>query len=133
MLSQQIFRHFPNTTPNPVLPLLTADNGLVGRLLIFAMISVGAPFFEELFFRGALFGALRARFPWVASAVISAILFAIVHPPVNWLPIFGLGFGMATMREMRQSLVPSIVAHFLQNTASFVFLSLLFGGGSSGG
>jgi len=88
-------------------------------------VAIGAPFFEELFFRGALFTSLRTRFGWGLSAVLCAAAFALVHPPVNWLPIFGLGYVLSTMREMRQSLIPCFVAHFLQNALVFVALSLL--------
>ena len=49
-VSELIFRHFPNATPNPALTLLTSVDGFGARFLIFAMVAVGAPFFEELFF-----------------------------------------------------------------------------------
>lgn len=126
-LSQVIFRHFPNTSPNPILPLLSAEQSPSGRLLIFAMVAVGAPVFEELFFRGALWSGLRARYGAVASVFGSAALFALVHPPSNWLPIFGLGIGLAVMRELRQSLIPCITAHLIQNSFTFILLSVLFG------
>ena len=126
-VSELIFRNIPNTTPNPIMPLITSERDLTGRLVIFVMVALAAPLFEEIFFRGALFGGLRARYPWVISAVISSALFAVVHPAQDWLPIFGLGFGLATMREMRQSLVPCITAHLLQNTATFLLISSLFG------
>lgn len=125
-VSQRIFQHFPNATPNPILPLLTSSSDFAPRLLIFTMVAVGAPFFEELFFRGALFTGLRTRLGWSLSALACAVVFALVHPPSSWLPIVGLGFGLSALREMRQSLVPCFVAHFLQNAAVFVFMSLLF-------
>jgi hypothetical protein len=125
-VSELIFKHFPNTTPNPILPLLVSENGGAGRLLIFTMVAIGAPFFEELFFRGALFTGLRTRWGWGVSVLVCGLAFALVHPPVNWLPIFGLGCVLSTMREMRQSLVPCFVAHFLQNAVVFASLFLLF-------
>ncbi len=124
-VSELIFRHFPDATPNPALTLLTSADGFGARFLIFATVAIGAPFFEEMFFRGALFTGLRTRFGWGLSAVLCALAFALVHPPVNWLPIFGLGYVLSTMREMRQSLVPCFVAHFLQNFLAFVALNLL--------
>ncbi len=126
LISQVIFRHIPNTAPNPIMPLMASEQDMASRLLIFGMVAVAAPFFEELFFRGALFGGLRTRWGWVVCAVISGVLFAVVHPPQDWLPIFGLGFGLATMREMRQSLVPCFIAHGIQNTGAFLLLSALF-------
>ena len=110
------------------MPLIAAEQDVVGRAIIFVMVALAAPFFEELFFRGALFSGLRTRWGWVASALVSGAIFAIAHPPQDWLPIFGLGFGLAAMREMRQSLVPCITAHLIQNALAYLFLTTLFGG-----
>jgi membrane protease YdiL (CAAX protease family) len=127
LLSRLIFQHDQTRTPNPIMPLMAAEQDPLRRLVIFLMVAVGAPLFEEIFFRGALFSGLRTRYGWVLSAAISGAVFAIAHPPQDWLPIFGLGFAFATMREMRQSLAPTITAHFLQNTLAFIGTSLLFG------
>jgi membrane protease YdiL (CAAX protease family) len=127
LISRLIFEHDQTRTPNPIMPLMAGEQDPLRRVVIFLMVAVGAPLFEEIFFRGALFSGLRTRYGWVLSAVISGAVFAIAHPPQDWLPIFGLGFAFATMREMRQSLVPTITAHFLQNSFAFIGMSLLFG------
>lgn len=126
-LSHLIFRHNPDTAPNPILPLIAGEHDPVGRVVIYLLAAVAAPLFEELFFRGVLFSGLRTRFGWVVSGLISGACFALVHPMQDWLPIFGLGFVFAAMREMRQSLVPGMVAHFCQNSFAFIALSVLFG------
>jgi membrane protease YdiL (CAAX protease family) len=115
------------TAPNPMLPLLAGERDLLNRVLLALMATIAAPAFEEFFFRGALFTALRARLRWVPSALISATVFACMHPVRDWLPILVLGFAFATMREMRQSLVPGLVAHALQNTLAYIGLSALSG------
>lgn len=127
-LSELIYRDSGDLTPNPALPLLLTENSLVGRLILFGLVAISAPLFEELFFRGALFSGLRARMSWLPAALLSATVFALLHPMNDWLPIIGLGFVFALLREGRQSLVPSITAHFLQNTQSY--LALLFTAGS---
>jgi membrane protease YdiL (CAAX protease family) len=127
LLSRLIFQHDQTRTPNPIMPLMAAEQDPLRRIVIFLMVAVGAPLFEEIFFRGALFSGLRTRYGWVLSGIISGAVFAIAHPPQDWLPIFGLGFAFAAMREMRQSLVPTITAHFLQNSFAFIGMSLLFG------
>lgn len=127
-INQYLFRNNTSATPNPVLPLLAGEQDATLRFVIFLLVAVGAPLFEEFFFRGVLFSALRTRFAWVGSAVISGALFAVMHPPSDWLPIFGLGFVLATLREMRQSIVPGIVAHFLQNFMAYFLMSTLFSG-----
>jgi membrane protease YdiL (CAAX protease family) len=126
-ISRYLFRHDPNVAPNPIMPLIAADRDPLGRLVIFLLAAVAAPFFEELFFRGVLYTGLRTRFRALPSVLLSAVLFAVGHPIQDWIPILGLGVVFAVMREMRQSLVPSIIAHCLQNGITFLALSLLFG------
>jgi hypothetical protein len=125
-IARAIFHESSAATPNPMLPMLTAHHDFFGRFLIFSMVSLAAPFFEEVFFRGTLFTGLRQRQAFLAAAALSGVVFAMLHPMADWLPIFGLGFAFACARELRQSLVPCLVAHFLQNTMSFVLLTLLF-------
>ena len=74
-----------------------------------------------------LFTGLRRRYAGVPSALISAVLFAMVHPQRDWLPIFGLGVGLAVLRHLRQSVGPGIVVHALQNGATFLMLNSVFG------
>ena len=124
-------RFFKNSesalAPNPVLPMIAGEGSEIGRLVLFCLVAVAAPVFEELFFRGVLYPALKTRFPTVACVVISAACFAVVHPMGDWLPIFGLGCALATVRELRQSVVPGIVMHFCQNAMAFTLMSSVFG------
>lgn len=126
LLAQKLF-HGSGATPNPILPLLASDRAPLDRALIFLLAGVGAPLFEEFFFRGALFGSFRANLRWGAAAALSALVFAMVHPMQDWLPIFALGLAFGTIRELRQSLVPGIVAHCLQNSFAFLMLTSVFG------
>ncbi len=112
--------------PNPVLPMIAGEGSGIGRFVLFCLVALAAPIFEELFFRGVLYSALKTRLRTPACVLISAACFAVVHPPGDWLPIFGLGCVLATAREMRQSLVPGIVIHFCQNAMTFAALSSLF-------
>ena len=115
-----------NLSPNPVLPMIAGEENPVGRIVLFLLVAVAAPIIEELFFRGVLYSALKTRFSTVACVVISAACFAVVHPMGDWLPIFGLGCLLATVRELRQSVVPGIVLHFCQNAMAFTLMSSLF-------
>lgn len=128
LLSSWLFRNSTTTAPNPAMTLLsgTSSTGWE-RGLLFVTISVGAPLFEEFFFRGALFTGLRRRFSGLPSILLSAVVFASVHPIQDALPIVGLGVSFATMRHLRQSLVPGMVAHFLQNTLTFLMLTASLG------
>lgn len=112
---------------NSVLPMIANRTGVFDQVLLFVSTSLLAPFFEELFFRGVLFTGLRRRYAGVSSVLLSAVLFAMVHPQRDWLPIFGLGVGLAVLRHLRQSVVPEMVVHALQNGWTFLMLHSVFG------
>lgn len=123
-------RFFPNVAP-PYHPLggLTATNtNLVIRAALFFAAAIGAPIFEEIFFRGALFGSLRRRFRFWPSALLSSAFFAILHPqlPLGFIPIAALAIGFSALTEWRRSLVPGMVAHAVNNGLAFLMMSLLF-------
>ena len=84
------------------------------------------PVFEEIFFRGFTYPALRKRWGvrWAAVAVAGA--FAAIHMnAIAFLPIFMLGIFLSYLYESTGSLVPSITAHVLHNTL-MVFVTLGF-------
>jgi membrane protease YdiL (CAAX protease family) len=113
------------TPPNPVVQWVMSGNDTV-LLLVFLMVTVLAPVFEEIFFRGALYGALRERLGVTLAILVAAAAFAIVHPfPGGFLPIFAIGAVFSVLYETRKSLVPSMVAHALYNGTMFVAMYLL--------
>ena len=123
-------RYFPHVAP-PYHPLggLTATSGSGEiRLALFLAAVVGAPLLEEIFFRGALHGALRRRFGLWVGIVGSSAFFAALHPqlPLGFVPIAGLGAAFAALYEWRKSLIPGMVAHAANNALVFLFLTLIF-------
>jgi len=120
---------FVESPTNPVIPLFAETETLVGRAILFALAVLIAPFVEELFFRGVLFNSFRAKWSVAAGIVLSAAVFASVHPlPVQFLPIFVLGSVFATLFHERGSLLSSAVAHGLNNCVLFVLILILTGG-----
>jgi membrane protease YdiL (CAAX protease family) len=109
---------------NAAFQLLESANGGLTAGMIMLMTSVGAPIFEEMFFRGFLLTPvwLRAR-PWVGMAAVS-IFFAGLHPVTDWGAIFVLGMGFAYWRQRTQSITPGIVAHALQNGLTSLIASV---------
>ncbi len=76
-----------------------------------------APVTEEILFRGSFLAGLSARIGWIASAFVTGILFAAIHPQ-GWvaIPVLGMiGVNLAIIRRWRGSLVGPIVAHALNN------------------
>jgi uncharacterized protein len=75
-----------------------------------------APLGEELLFRGALFGWLRARLGAAAAITATSVVFALVHQSPVLLPAaFVFGLGMAWVRERTGSTTPTVVAHVVNN------------------
>ncbi len=80
---------------------------------------VAAPLFEEFLFRGLLFRGLRRSASPAVAVLMSAALFAIVHPPVSVLPVFVLGLATAIAFERTRLLWAPMVAHALYNAVVF--------------
>ena len=100
-------------------------------LLILFSVAVSAPFTEELFFRGFLFGLYRRRQPlWVAYAV-PGVIFALLHLEPGRMNlaqmaglaigIFGLGMLLTWVYQRTGSLYPGMLAHVVNN-ATGLFL-----------
>lgn len=122
----QLMERYIRSPENPVLPLCLQADTIIAKMLLFLLVAVAAPFFEELFFRGVLFTGLRARWGVNVAVVVSAIIFASIHPfPIHFLPIFVLGTAFAILMYERGSLISSMVAHALQNSAVFLLLVLV--------
>lgn len=106
---------------------LTADatNGL-GVAILILIAAVGAPLFEELFYRGLFLRAVQRRFGDVVAVVLPALVFGIVHFQLFDLPallVFGVAMGFVTLRVRRLGL--AIWAHVAFNLTAV--LSLLYG------
>ncbi len=98
------------------------------RILVGIIAIIGAPFVEELIYRGILFAGLRRDFG-VAPAIIGvSFLFLLVHIPQYWGAwgvIVGLGFLSLTLTLVRaysSSLLPSFVIHLIFNTIQVVLM-----------
>lgn len=96
------------------------------QLTLFALaIGLLAPFAEELFFRGLLFGWLRRWGFWLA-ALASAGLFGLAHGVNVVLPAsFALGLLNAIAYERSGSIWPAVVSHATFNATSLLALLAL--------
>ena len=86
-----------------------------------------APIFEELVFRGLLYGTLRAGLGWPLAAVGSALVFALAHGygVAGLLSVFLSGVLWAWVYERTGSLLAPILAHVVNNAAVAVTLTAL--------
>jgi membrane protease YdiL (CAAX protease family) len=117
-----VWEALTGSPPPPVeqLPLEFTTPVIVAAAIVVVGIT---PVAEEIFFRGFLFGGLRARFPFLPSAAIASAGFAVLHPPFQlMIIIFFVGFGLAALYEWRGSLVVNIVAHMSFNLIGYTFI-----------
>ena len=95
------------------------------QLVLTALLVVGvAPFAEEFFYRGLLFGALRRRLSFLPAAGIAGALFGAIHysapETLALLPLLAvLGFAFCLLYERTGSLWPAIAFHALNNAVAF--------------
>jgi membrane protease YdiL (CAAX protease family) len=85
------------------------------QLWLLALVVAAAPVFEEFIFRGLIFGGLRRTLGLGASMVASAAIFAVVHPPLAVIPVFGLGLATALVYDRTRLLAGPIAAHAVYN------------------
>jgi membrane protease YdiL (CAAX protease family) len=84
-----------------------------------------APVAEELLFRGCIFGRFRAHGYILSGAIISALLFSLMHDGLLNMPrIFILGLALAWLYHKAGSLWPPIALHVLNNSLALGLLLL---------
>lgn len=104
---------------------LSIDTIVVGLIIV-----VGAPFAEEIFFRGLLLGSIgyktRKMTVFVGNlitVVSSAIIFALAHvEPLQTLGLFAVGIVLAVYRIKLKRLGAGIVTHASFNLVTFIAL-----------
>ncbi|MBN1919341.1 MAG: CPBP family intramembrane metalloprotease [Verrucomicrobia bacterium] len=95
------------------------------RLALVLGITVRAPLFEEIVFRGMLFQTIKRYAGAWPGIVASAAIFAALHG--GWfvvINIFFLGLLFGYLFDKTGSIVPGIVLHFLFNSTTTVYLLL---------
>lgn len=94
--------------------------------LILVLLFVGvvlAPLWEEIVFRGAIYGWLRRHLGVGLSAVIVAVLHAVIHLDLAVIPALVVVFVVfALLYEWSGNLWVPILAHAVNNTLSFVWV-----------
>ncbi len=90
-------------------------------VILIGVLSLGlAPFMEETFFRGFLFGGLRGRWGAFLAALGSGFLFSLAHiDPLLYIPFTAVGMLFDWGYVYSGSILASMIAHFLFNAISF--------------
>jgi len=82
---------------------------------VVALAVVAAPLCEEFIFRGLIYGGLRRSMHAMPATVMSAAIFAVVHPPISILPVFVLGLCAAWTYERSKTLLAPMLVHAVYN------------------
>ncbi len=115
------------TGADPTHPMVEnfEDHGM-GRYGMVALAVIWAPLVEETMFRGLLFPGLASLSRWIVGALVSAFVFAVIHPQ-GWAgvpAIMAIALTMSALRLTRGSLIAPMTAHALNN--GLVSLLLIF-------
>ena len=101
-------------------------DSLLLTILVGALITVGAPLSEEIFFRGFAFAGLNRAMPIVVAAVLSTVVWASLHlgggnvDVVIQLAVFGLI--LSALYARTGTIWAPILAHGINNVIAFVVL-----------
>lgn len=89
---------------------------LIAHLLCFAAFPA---IVEELFVRGYLLRNLEKYFKPVTTVILTALLFAFLHGNINsFVATFVAGIYLAVLVYRTNSIIPSIIVHFVNNAIS---------------
>jgi hypothetical protein len=101
-------------------------SGVFAYIAAFFLLVVLAPIFEELLFRGYLFGAIRARSGFWVSAILTSLTFALMHGQLNvGIDVFILSLFLCYLREKSESIWPGILVHALKNGMAYTLLFIV--------
>lgn len=125
----------PDTAAHPIIGVV-ASGAWYERLAVFCLASLVAPIVEETMFRGVLYRHLRDASrtvgPWLSvvfSATVVSFIFAVIHPQglVAVPVLMAMAYGFTIAREWRETLIPAMVAHGLNNGMVLGLLILILG------
>jgi len=110
---------------------IASPHGIRELVLVFITLVLLPPIMEETIFRGFMFAGLRTKLPFIVSALITSVLFALGHlqfgssAPLLWvaaIDTFVLSMVMCYVRERTGSIIPTMIMHALKNLLAFSFL-----------
>ena len=107
-----------------------APDSLFSYVITFVMLVLVPPVVEELIFRGFILGSLLRGFRFVISAVVTSLLFGLVHlgPGMHinlFMDTFALSLVLCYLRLKTGSIWAGMGLHALKNLIAFVLLYIL--------
>jgi uncharacterized protein len=130
LLSQKILQN--KGGGNPILEIILGSKDSLTIALLWFLVAVLAPIFEESLFRGFLLTSLAKHLNSWQAIAISGCIFALAHLNLaDFLPLTVLGMMLGFVYWRSQNLLASMVLHSLWNSGSFIGLLILGSANSS--
>lgn len=112
--------------PQPIAAMFVASESWTLPALIGGFALFVAPVFEEVFFRGFAYPAIKQRFGMAAGLIIVSAAFALVHfHGPSAVPLFALALGLGLAYELSGSLLAPITMHLLFNALNLAMLTFV--------
>ena len=107
---------------------IATPESLGSKVIIFALLVIIPPIYEELLFRGFLFNTLKKYGGQILAVILTSVLFGAAHleyDNLNWIAgidtlIFS-GF-LIYISQKHQSLYSAMLLHAIKNTVAFYVL-----------
>lgn len=115
--------------PSTPVTLSSVEQSIIARdpvamVLYAVVVSICAPVWEEIVFRGFLLPSLTKYMPVWCAILVSSVAFALAHFNIQrMLPLIFLGMVMGVLFTRSRNLLPSMLLHSLWN--GFIFLDLM--------
>ena len=108
----------PDQAQNLGLGRLFGSDVVIG----FVVLVILTPLFEEVIFRGFLYGRLRnLQMPWWTASLIVSVLFGLAHMQWNvGVDVFFLSMVACMLREMTDSIWAGVLLHMVKNFLAFL-------------
>lgn len=116
----------PARSQNPAFNVMDNSGSTLEIILLYLMVGIAGPIFEEILFRGVIYTSVRRKLPALASLFLVSFLFAFIHFDFGVIiNLFVVGFVLGALYERTGSIIPSMITHILWNSATF-FLYISF-------
>jgi hypothetical protein len=108
--------------PSSKIDTLVSSKSISSSILII-VVTIIAPFSEEIFFRGFLYSAFKKSWGVNAGLFLSSFLFALVHLEFySFIPLMVIGWLLAYLFERTKSLITPIFLHGIYNLILILIL-----------
>lgn len=111
---------------NPILEIILQGHDKFTIAILWFLVAVCAPLFEETLFRGFFLTSLTRYLPTWQAIALSGIVFALAHLNLSdLLPLSLLGMVLGFVYWRSRNLLASMLLHSLWNSGSFIGLLIL--------